>query len=76
MQKTGSSSSIQKKSYRIVLEKDDDGRIVVTSPDLKGVVTDGATKGEAIKNAHDAVQAMLESLDINEEFNLIVESKI
>lgn len=63
-----------KKNYRVSLKKDEDGRVVAKCLDLKGVVTDGANEEEAITNAHEAIQAMLESLDITEEFNLIVES--
>ncbi|MCA2003797.1 MAG: type II toxin-antitoxin system HicB family antitoxin [Candidatus Nitrosotenuis sp.] len=63
-----------KKNYRISLQKDEDGRIVAKCLDLKGVVTDGANEEEAITNAYEAIQAMLESMGITEEFNLIVES--
>lgn len=60
------------RSYRIALKKDEDGRYVVTCPDLKGVVTDGATEDEAVTNAFEAIQAMLESLGHkNEQFILI-----
>ena len=65
-----------KTTYQIILEKDEDGSVVVSRPDLQGVVTDGATEEDAIKNAYEAVQAMLESLNRIEEFNLIVDSKI
>lgn len=58
--------------YRITLKQDEDGRYIVTCPDLQGVVTDGATEDEAIQNALEAIQAMLESLGRkNEQFMLI-----
>jgi predicted RNase H-like HicB family nuclease len=60
------------KSYRIVLEKDEDGRVVVRSPDLQGVVTDGADENEAIKNAFEAVEAILGR---EMGFNLIITHK-
>jgi predicted RNase H-like HicB family nuclease len=60
------------KSYRIVLEKDEDGRVVVRSPDLQGVVTDGADENEAIKNAFEAWEAIL-GLEMG--FNLIITHK-
>jgi predicted RNase H-like HicB family nuclease len=59
-------------TYRIVLKKDEEGRFVVTCPDLQGVVTDGKDEDEAVTNAYDAVSAMLEALGRTEEFNLIV----
>jgi predicted RNase H-like HicB family nuclease len=57
------------KSYRIVLEKDE---VVVRSPDLQGVVTDGADENEAIKNAFEAVEAILGR---EMGFNLIITHK-
>ena len=65
-------SSITKTTYRLVLTVDEDGRIVVTCPDLQGVVTDGATVDEALENAYEAVEAMLEARGLDKEFNLIV----
>ena len=64
-------TAVPKRTYRIVLKEDEDGRIVVTCLDLKGIVTDGQDESEAIKNAYEAVTAMLESLNKKEEFNLI-----
>lgn len=58
--------------YKIVLEKDEDGRIVVTCPDLKGLVTDGKDLDEAIKNTYEAIQAMLESLGKDAEHFILV----
>lgn len=59
------------KTYRIILETDEDGRHVVVCPDLDGVVTDGASEEEAILNAYEAVKAMLESFGKDEEFILV-----
>ena len=63
-----------KKSYNLLLQKDDDGRIVVTSPDpdLQGVVTDGADINEATRNAIEAVDAILDSRGLNKDYNLIM----
>lgn len=64
-------TSEQKRNYRIILQKDEDGRFVATCPDLPGVVTDGSDEREAMENARYAVSDMLDSLgDSNEEFNL------
>lgn len=60
-----------KQNYRIVLQQDEDGRFVATCPDLPGVVTDGADRVEAIKNARCAVSDMLDSMDEpNKVFNV------
>jgi len=65
-------SNYYPKIYKIILEKDEDGRVVVTCPEIKGVVTDGKDIDEAIKNAYEAIHAMLASLGKNaEHFNLI-----
>lgn len=71
------SSVSQKTTYRIRLQKDEEGRIVATCPDLQGVATDGKDEDEALDNAYDAVSAMLEALGRSaEEFNLIEDSTI
>lgn len=70
------SKSVLRKSYRIVLEKDEDGRVVVRSPDLQGVVTDGADEKEAIKNAFEAVNAILETRGLSKEYNLTLTHKL
>ena len=64
-------SVVIKITYHILLETDEDGRVVASCAELKGVVTDGATEDEALKNSGKAVQAMLESLGKKEEFNLV-----
>jgi predicted RNase H-like HicB family nuclease len=66
-----------KKSYSIILETDEDGRIVVRSPDsdLQGVVTDGVNKDEALKNAIESINAVLETRGLDKEYNLIVRQK-
>ena len=70
------SSGILKKSYRIVLKKDKDGQVVVRSPDLQGVATDGSNENEAIQNAFEAVNAILEAHGLSKEYNLIVTHKL
>jgi len=68
--KQTSSHSKTEPTYIVVLEKDEDGRFVVTCPDLQGVVTDGATEKEALENAHDAIEAILEDMGDMKEFNI------
>ena len=65
-------TSATKQTYRIVLNQDEDGRIVARCLDLQGVVTDGATEEEAMKNSYEATEAMLEVRGLEKDFNLIV----
>jgi len=46
-------------SYPATLEPDEDGRPVVTFPDLPGAVTDGADEAEALSEAADCLSAAL-----------------
>jgi antitoxin HicB len=43
-------------SYPIELTPDDNGTLLVTCPDLPGVVTYGDTEAEALRNASDAIE--------------------
>ncbi len=57
--------------YKVILKPDENGRIVATCPDLQGVVTDGDTDEEAMKNIIYAIDDMLDALGITDkEFNL------
>lgn len=59
--------------YQIVLVKDEDGRVIVTCPELPGMVTDGINEREAKKNARYAISDMLDSLGrSNEPFNISI----
>lgn len=64
------------KSYRITMEKDEDGRVVVRCPDLQGVVTDGADEKEAIQNTFEAMNAILETRGLPKEYNLTIMHKL
>src|SRR6516162_10355906 len=46
-------------SYPATLEPDEDGRPVITFPDLPGAVTDGADEAEALSEAADCLSAVL-----------------
>jgi antitoxin HicB len=46
-------------TYPITLTPDEDGRLVVAFPDVKGASTDGADSAEAIANASDSLIAAL-----------------
>lgn len=57
--------------YHVKLVRDEDGRFVATVSELQGVISDGATKDEAMANVHEAVDAMLESMKQHKMFMLI-----
>lgn len=46
-------------AYPFVLTPDEDGRLVVAFPDVKGASTDGSDEAEAIANASDCLIAAL-----------------
>ncbi|HZB39263.1 MAG TPA: type II toxin-antitoxin system HicB family antitoxin [Beijerinckiaceae bacterium] len=46
-------------AYAIKLEPDDNGALLVTSPDLPGVVTFGEDREDAIRHAQDAIEEWL-----------------
>ncbi len=49
-------------SYRVIIEKDEDGVFVGRVPDLPGCATEGKTREELMKNVKEAIQAYLEAL--------------
>jgi predicted RNase H-like HicB family nuclease len=49
-------------SYRVIIEKDEDGILVAKVPDLPGCATEAKTRQELIKNVKEAIQAYLEAL--------------
>jgi antitoxin HicB len=46
-------------TYPVILDPDEDGRPVVTFPDLPGAVTDGADEAEALREASDCLSEAL-----------------
>jgi len=51
------------RSYQIILTPDlEEGGFVVTVPALRGVVTEGDTREEALENARDAIAIYIEDL--------------
>ena len=64
------STSVPVEVYFVELKQDEGGRFVATVPALPGVVTDGATEDEALDNAREAIDAMLESLGTKKAFML------
>jgi predicted RNase H-like HicB family nuclease len=50
-----------KRSFDVVIEKDEDGMFVVTVPELRGCVTQGRTMDEAKRHAVEAIELYLEA---------------
>ncbi len=50
------------KEYEVVLAAQPEGGFVVTVPDLPDVVTEGATREEALAMAQDAIEGYLETM--------------
>jgi predicted RNase H-like HicB family nuclease len=69
---SGVSNVSKKPSYMIRLRRDEDGRVVVRCSNLQGVVTDGADESEAIRNAKEAIDGILEARKMNKEYNITV----
>ncbi len=59
-----------KTSYVIKLRRDEDGRLIARCTNLQGVVTDGADKDEALNNAIEAIDAILEERCLDKEYSI------
>ena len=55
-------------SYVVDMSRDGDGRYVCTVPALPGAISDGETKGAALDNVAEAIEAMHEAGGIKKEF--------
>ena len=53
--------------YRILIEQDEDGVYVAECASLPGCISQGKTRGEAVKNIQDAITGYLESLKKHNE---------
>jgi predicted RNase H-like HicB family nuclease len=49
-------------SYRVIIEKDEDGVLIAEVSDLPGCATEGKTREERMRNVKEAIQAYLEAL--------------
>lgn len=54
-------------AYQIKLEPDDNATLLVTCPDLPGVVTFGGDRASALSHAVDAIEAMMASMMAHDE---------
>ena len=48
--------------YTVIIEKGQDSGYVAYAPALKGCVTQGSTKAEALKNIKEAIEVYVEAL--------------
>jgi predicted RNase H-like HicB family nuclease len=62
-------------TYRIKLTTAEEGGYVVTSPDLDALITQGENEDDAMKNAYEATELLLEDKYPNKEFNLIIDER-
>lgn len=53
--------------FKIIIEQDEDGIFIAECPTLPGVVSQGKTRTEAIKNISDAMQGYIVSLKKHKE---------
>ena len=51
-----------RKSFKVIVEQDEDGVFIVRVPELPGCVSDGRTKSEALKNMKEAIEGYLATL--------------
>jgi predicted RNase H-like HicB family nuclease len=66
---------IIKTTYKIHVNKGEDGWLVVTSPDIKALVTQGKNEHEAIRNAYEVAELLAEENEIEKDFKLVIISK-
>lgn len=49
--------------FRVVIEQDEDGKVIASCPTLPGCWSQGDTRDEAKRNIADAIKGYLESLE-------------
>lgn len=63
---TTTATTSYKHFVKVKIEVDEDGRYIGTCPEIQGVVTDGATQEECLRNLSDAIEAMKEATYLND----------
>ncbi|MFN6962838.1 MAG: type II toxin-antitoxin system HicB family antitoxin [Pyrinomonadaceae bacterium] len=53
--------------FRVLIEQDEDGAFVAEAPSLPGCISQGTTRGEALDNIREAIEAYIESLEAHGE---------
>ena len=56
-----------RRSYRVLLEEDEEGKFTVAVPELPGCVSCGNTRDKALQNIKEAIGAYIESLQKHDE---------
>jgi len=65
------SSTVQKKTYTIILTKDEDGMLVGRCDKLHAN-SEGRTYGEVVQNMKEAIDLMVEEFNYEKEFNITI----
>ncbi len=65
-----------KKSFHIVLEKQDEGGYTVYVPELPGCISQGETEKEALENIKEATELYLEELNASQMENTLKRIKV
>lgn len=58
---------MNKLRYAVILEQGEDGYIVAQVPSLRGVVSQGKTRAEALVNIREAIELFIESAQAHNE---------
>jgi predicted RNase H-like HicB family nuclease len=53
--------------YRVLIEQDEDGVYVAEVPALRGCISQGHTREEAVESIREAITAYIESLEAHDE---------
>lgn len=53
--------------FRVIIEQDEDSAFVAQCPSLRGCVSQGATRSQALENIRDAIHGYLESIKKHDE---------
>jgi len=65
------SSTIQKKTYTVILTKDDDAMITGRCDELHAN-SEGITYGEVVQNMKEAIEVMIDELGYEKDFNMTI----
>ncbi|MBA3749320.1 MAG: type II toxin-antitoxin system HicB family antitoxin [Nitrosopumilus sp.] len=63
-------------TYHVNLDKGEDGWIIVTSPEIKSLITQGRDEEDAIKNALEVIDLLIEEKELDKDFKLVFYSRI
>jgi predicted RNase H-like HicB family nuclease len=66
------SSSMASRAFHLKMERDEDGVLIGTVPELPGCVSQGATEMELLENMEEAILLYLETWDAGRELPKVV----